>query len=159
MGKYTRRRVDFSKYSVAFFNPHLFVGSGRSLCGCGASALSTLTGVPPHIIAAKNGQRHYPDRFMRSFLRQRGFSVVPLTLCSVSVGNAGLGDQHVLLISQLFKRNEATWGLVFNSMYYHNFEIYSLEALSFLNKPVLTAYVVSHLKWRLIPQLPSRDRS
>jgi hypothetical protein len=147
-GRYTRHRVDFSKYSVAFFTPHIFVGAGRSLCGCGAAALATLTGVPPEIVAALNGQAHYPDSFMCSFLRKYGFSVVSLTLCNISAAKARVGNRNVLLISQLFKRNEATWGVIFNSMYYHNFEIYTLEELSFLNKPVLTAYVVSHLRWR-----------
>ncbi len=148
-GRYTRHRVDFTRYSVAFFTPHLFAAPGRSGAGCGATALSLLTGVPPQIIRAINGQAHYPDHFMRTFLKKRGFLVVPLTICNISSAKTRLGDRHVVLISQLFTRNEATWGVIFNSMYYHNFEIYALEALSFLNKPILTAYVVSHVKWRL----------
>lgn len=161
VGRYTRHRVDFSKYSVAFFNPYLFAGYRRSLCGCGAGALAALTGVAPEIIAARNGSPHYADRFMRRFLRDRGFAVVPLTMCKLSDSKAALGSQNVILLSQLFRRNEATWGSIFGSIYVHNFDVYTLEALSFLNKPVLTAYVVSHPKWRTfmpIEESRSSDR-
>jgi hypothetical protein len=83
---------------------------------------------------------------------------MPLTMCNLSVAKARLGKQHVILVSQLFRRNEATWGIIFNSAYYHNFEVYSLEALSFLNKPILSAYVVYHSKWQafLLPAEPRR---
>ena len=92
---------------------------------------------------------------MRRFLKEHGFTIVPLTLCKVSMAKVRLGKWHVLLMSQLFKRNEATWGLIFNSMYYHNFEIYHLEALSFLNKPILTAYLLWHPKWQA--SLPTKQ--
>ena len=132
-GTYTRHRVDFSKYSVAFFNPFLFTGASRASCGCGAVALSTLSGILPERIAARNRRAHYADQFMRKFLREVGFTILPLSLCKVSIAKARLGNNHVLLLSQLFRRNEATWGIVYNSMYYHNFQAYSLEVLSFLN--------------------------
>jgi len=150
-GTYTRHRVDFSKLSVAFFNPFLFAGASRALCGCGAAALATLTGALPERIAARNGRAHYADDFMCRFLRKQGFTIVPLTLCKVSVAKTRLGNNHVLLLSQLFRRNEGTWGIIFNTTYYHNFQVYSLEALSLLNRPVLTAYVTWHPKWRVFP--------
>jgi len=136
---------------VAFFNPFLFAGASRALCGCGAAALATLTGALPERIAARNGRAHYADDFMCRFLRKQGFTIVPLTLCKVSVAKTRLGNNHVLLLSQLFRRNEGTWGIIFNTTYYHNFQVYSLEALSLLNRPVLTAYVTWHPKWRVFP--------
>jgi hypothetical protein len=53
-----------------------------------------------------------------------------------------------VLISQLFRPNEGTWGVIFNWTYYHNFPSYALDALSFLNKPILSAYLVAHPKWQ-----------
>ena len=38
--------------------------------------------------------------------------------------------------------------MIFNWTYYHNFQSYALDALSFLNKPILSAYLVVHPKWR-----------
>ena len=38
--------------------------------------------------------------------------------------------------------------MIFNETYYHNFQSYALEVLSFLNKPILSAYLVVHPKWR-----------
>jgi hypothetical protein len=157
-GTYTRRRVDFSKYSVAFFNPYLFADAKKASCGCGAVALSTLTGILPERLALRNGDRHYSDRFMQKVLREQGFTVVPLSLCTVSIAKARLANNNVLLLSQLFRRNEATWGVVFNSMYYHNYQAYNLEVLSFLNKPVLTAYALWHPKWLVFP-FPSKRQT
>jgi hypothetical protein len=86
------------------------VGQGRALtlCGCGATALATLTGIPPEIVAKRNGRAHCSDHFMRRFLKEHGFGIVPLTFCNVSMVSTRLGDQHMLLISQLLRRNEAT---------------------------------------------------
>ena len=72
---------------------------------------------------------------------------------------------HVLLISQLFRREEGTWGIVFGDFYFHNFGIYSLSTLSLLKKPLLSAYMVIHPKWlfgsavkKPAPQLPAKER-
>jgi hypothetical protein len=150
-GTYTGHRVDFKNYAVSFFNPHLFSDSISSHAGCGACALAMLTGTDPGTVAAKNGNRHYADDFMLRFLRRQQFKVLALTLCNVSTARSDLGPDNVILVSQLFTRNEGTWGIIFQCNYYHNFSIYSLNALSMLNKPVLSAYVVFHPKWRLQP--------
>jgi hypothetical protein len=83
------------------------------------------------------------------FLRARGFSVLELTWCNVSGTKSKIGSNHVILLSQLFTKNEGTWGGIFNGWFYHNFEIYAVEQLSFLNKPILSAYVVRNRKWRV----------
>jgi hypothetical protein len=149
LGRYTGRRVDFSKYAASFFNPHLFHDGFRLRSGCGATALALLTGVAPEIIAQKNGTPHYADDFMIRFLRRRGFSVLALTQCSVSAATNKVGGQHVVLLSQLFRKNEGTWGVLFNDTYFHNFHIFRLTTLSMLNKPILSAYLVMHSRWRL----------
>ena len=149
-GTYTGRRVDFGRHATDVFNPFLFSSDIRGSRGCGATALALLTGVPPDRIAQQNHyQSHFADEFMVRFLRRRGFAVVPLTQCSVSASESQLGTSHVLLLSQLFTQNEATWGVIFGGTYFHNFDYYTLDSLSFLNKPVLSAYVISSPRWRL----------
>jgi hypothetical protein len=54
-----------------------------------------------------------------------------------------------VLISQLFRRYEATWGVIHGNAFYHNFQIFELSALAFLNKPILSAYLVVHPRWRV----------
>ena len=152
-GSYRGRRVDFSKFAAAVFIPHLYFGSAKSSVGCGASALSLLSGASPETIAGTKHGPHYSDDFMLRFLRRQGFRTLQLTLCNVSGTWRSIGAHHVLLISQLFRANEGTWGVIFNGQYYHNFEIYSVESLSFLNKPILSAYLVIHPRWQLV-QLP-----
>jgi hypothetical protein len=150
-GTYKGRRVEFEKYATSFFNPFLFSGSDTALMGCGACALALVTGIAPKTIAAQNGGVDYPDVFMTRFLRQHGLRVLKLTECNMSAAKDDIGAWHVVLLSQLFKRNEASWGIIFRGMYYHNFCIYALDSLSMLNKPVLSAYVILDPKWRIDP--------
>ena len=145
------RRVDFSEYAASVFNPYLFHGSYRSQRGCGASALALLTGVAPEIIASENGRPHYSDHFMLQFLRAREFRTLHLTPRNVTTATKPIGTQHVVLLSQLFKKDEGTWGVLFGDTYYHNFGLYALTTLAFLNRPLLSAYVVIHPKWQLNP--------
>ncbi len=148
-GSYKARRVHFADYAAAFFNPFLFSADWRARQGCGASALALLTGVLPERIARENGDPHYSDRFMLRFLRNRGFMATELTLCRISASTSSIGRNHVVLLSQLFRPCEATWGVIFNATtYFHNFEWYDVGALSLLNKPVMSAYLVVHPTWR-----------
>ena len=141
--------MNFSRYAASCFTPHLFAGTFGAQAGCGACALALLTGTAPEIIAKENGGRHYPDRFMLRFLRQRGFEIQGLTPRKIVAADGTIGRDHILLLSQMFCPNEATWGVIFGGMFYHNFEIYTVDCLSFFNKPVLSAYLVVHPQWRL----------
>ncbi|HEV2328653.1 MAG TPA: hypothetical protein VGY56_07700 [Verrucomicrobiae bacterium] len=153
-GTYTGRRVDFGRYATAVFNPFLFSCDIRGNRGCGATTLALLTGVSPDRIARLNHyQPHFADEFIVGFLRRRGFTVLPLTQCNVSASDSQLSASHVVLLSQLFRKNEATWGVIFDGIYYHNFDIYTLDSMSFLSKPILSAYLISSPLWRL-DQLP-----
>jgi hypothetical protein len=146
--------------------PYLFGVSWRTRMGCGAGALALLTGIVPEVIAKKNGSTHYSDDFMLRFLRAHGFSTLQLTWCNVSVGESKIGNEHVLLLSQLFAKNEATWVVMHNELCYHNFDVYSATTLSFLNRPLLSAYLVIHPIWRVnramkgkqVPKLKVRDK-
>lgn len=127
------------------------------MMGCGACALALLTGIPPGEVAARNGRVHYADKFMARFLRQNQFEVLKLTLCNLSMPKSEISDKHVLLVSQLYARNEATWCVIAQGMLYHNFQSYRLDSLSLLTKPLLSAYVVVHPRWRM--HMPSSKTS
>lgn len=144
-----RRRVDLSRYAASVFAPHLFCGSARASFGCGACSLALLTGVAPEVISARNGGRHYSDRFMCEFLIERKYQVQRLTPRLVRDIQSPINSDHVLLVSQLLTAEEGTWGVVFGELYYHNFQPYDLSAFAFLNKPLLSVYVVCHSKWRI----------
>lgn len=86
---------------------------------------------------------------MTRFLRARNFQALRLTPSLLTEAKSKIRADHVLLVSQLFRRGEGTWGVVFEDFYYHNFQGYVLSSLAFLNKPILSAYVVFHPKWRI----------
>jgi hypothetical protein len=150
-GSYTGRCVDFSKYAASCFNPYLYTGYVRTLVGCGASALALLTGVPPEDIAAHKRGAHYSDAFMVRFLRRHGFHLLQLTQCNVSASRFRIGADHVLLVSQLYQRNIGTWIVMHGDQCYHNFDVYALDRFSFINKPLLSAYLVGHRRWQNHP--------
>jgi hypothetical protein len=158
-GTYTGRRVDFKKYAAVRFNPYLFASPHGNGQGCGATALSLVTGIDPAVIARKNGRSHYSDEFMVKFLRSENFRVIPLTQCNVTQDGVRIGPAHVLLVSQLFMRNEATWGLIFGGIFFHNFELSAIDSLSLLNKPLLSAYVLHHPRWSLDPAAKIHPKS
>ncbi len=141
--------MDFAPFAASFFAPHLFSGSIRSQLGCGASALALITGVPPETIAARNCGRHYSDRFMTRFLRAQNFRTLRLTPRMVTGAKTKIGASHVLLVSELFHPGEGTWGVIYADFYYHNFDAYALSSLAFLNKPIMSAYLVFHPNWRV----------
>lgn len=153
-GYYKNRSLDWESFEVDVFSPHLF---GIGGCGCGASALATLTGVPPHFIRNTNrvNPNHWKDSFMIKFLKENGFKVRHLTKCDVSNTNPGTGiasynltDRHVLLLSQLTGKNTASWTVAHGKLWYHNFETCSFQATGLLNLPTLTCYLVCHPNWR-----------
>lgn len=152
LGSYSGRRVNFRDYAVA--QPTFFTTTDaeRTRFGCGASALAMLTDIPVEVISAVNGDTHFADEFMTWFLRIYGFELIQLTLCNLSAATATIRRDNVLLVSQLFRKNEGTWGIVFNYRFYHNFHSYALSPLAFLSKPILSAYAICHPSWSRVPE-------
>ncbi len=124
MGTYTGRHVNFNNFAVSSFNPHLFTGDVRAGLGCGFSALALLTGTAPEVIAAKRRSIHCSDAFMLRYLRGNGFQTLQLTQCNLSLAKRAIRVDHVLLLSQLFQRNEGTWIVQFNNLAFHNLQCY-----------------------------------
>ena len=150
-GKYTKKPKDYSTYQVKLFNPFLYDTGVYGSVGCGASALGILTGDNPYKIQEANKNRkHYSDRFMLKYLRDRGFEIIPITQKGVNSDDAisyPIKKNHVCLISQLMAKREASWLVYYNNLLYHNFIIGSSELLDFINKPTLTCYIVWHKRW------------
>jgi hypothetical protein len=153
-GYYKKRPLDWESFEVDVFAPHLFSLDG---CGCGASALATLTGIPPHFIHNTNRKNpnHWKDSYMIKFLKLCGFKVHHLTKCDVSnirpnyeFAGESLTEKHIILLSQLTGKNTASWAIAHGKLWYHNFQVCSFQATSLLNLPTLTCYLVCHPSWR-----------
>lgn len=88
---------------------------------------------------------------MVGFLREKGFTVTPLTLCDLShddqAVNWNITKDHVVLISLLTCRNETSWMVLHQDEVWHNFSSKLLEPLEFLNNPIRSAYVVYKKNW------------
>lgn len=157
-GHNTGRRVDFKQFAASCFTPFLYHPPVRQLLGCGATALALLTGIPPQQIGIKKRGAHYSDAFMLRFLRRNGFRTMELTFANRAKAKSKIDDSHVLLLSQWFRHNEGTWVVLHNGTCYHNFDMYTLESLSFVNKPLLSAYVVVHPRWQRPEKPPAAAR-
>lgn len=92
------------------------------------------------------------DRKMVDALKHTGLEVVPLSVCSVtnrpSLMNLVVED-HVLLISQMFRKNEGSWCVLHKGNIYHNRknETAFFHPLEFINRPILSAYIVWKKEW------------
>ena len=153
-GYYKKKPIDWDTFEVDKFVPHLFI-STYSYAGCGANTLGLITGVPPTKIKNTNRQNpnHWKDTFMVKYLKDHGFVVRPLTKCDVSCNTNGFSsdfitDRHVLMTSQLMSKNVASWAVVHNKLWYHNFQICSFTGLSLVNTPILTCYILYKPEWQ-----------
>jgi hypothetical protein len=151
VGFYRKRPHDFSIWRAANFK---FQNLGHSSgAGCGANAISTLTGTDPYAIRPKNRKGHFSDKFMLTYLRNCKFVVTPVTMCDVShsLGYFGLENtikpDHVILLSALLHKNEASWLVMHKGNIVHNFGLKNVGPLDFINRPILSAYAVFHQKW------------
>ncbi len=137
-----KKKIDFSKFHVFKFRPSLYASPYNSLYGCGGAALALLSDTDPLTIPS---QPTWPDSYMINFLKKKGFQVQKLTKYNIAnrpgVTNP-LTKNHLLLISMMFRRREASWVVYFDRMLYHNFEITELQPLDFINLPIVSAYML-----------------
>lgn len=153
-GFYIDKRINFDSFAINKFTPYIYDPYVHVSVPCGCSALALLTGVNPfHISALNKSKDHTSDKFMLDFLKSNGFKIAKLTQCSVSnnitrVLENKIKYYHVLLVSQLVLRNEASWSVINDQYIYHNFLVNLLKPLEFLNRPVLTSYLLFHKKYK-----------
>ena len=147
-GRYAQRFSDLTAYRSPFFKPFLFT-AGDDGC-CGWDAYITIVGEYPN---GKFGKL-MTDRNMVGSLRHVGLEVIPLSVCSVtnrpSLMNLVVED-HVLLISQMFRKNEGSWCVLHKGRIYHNRkdETEFFHPLEFINRPILSAYIIWKKEWAL----------
>lgn len=143
MGRYVGG-MNLAAYRSPFFKPYL---DDSTHC-CGWDAYRTLLGTDP---PRKFGNLS-TDRQMVGSLRASGIEVIPLTVCAATnryeVFNLVL-ESHVLLISQMFRKNEGSWCVLHGGRIFHNCEdeTSSFHMLEFINRPILTAYILWMKKW------------
>ena len=147
-GSYDGRHDALISFVSPKFCPNLYTIYGHPP-PCGASAAALITGNAPGIIAKHHGSPHYSDEFMVRYLRRHGCKVIRLTQCLISGGNGVVRRDHVLLLSQLIRKNEGTWCVMYGEACWHNFAMYSVDALGYINKPILSAYIVWHARWQM----------
>lgn len=122
--------------------------------GCGATALSFLTGEPPYsIINPKRNRLSWSDHFMINYLKQRNFAVYKVNLdkiCSKSksVENK-INNKHVLLASQMMHGNVASWVVYYAENQYHNFEVTQPNYREYLNRTISSLYLLSHRQYKI----------
>lgn len=153
-GKYQKEKTDFLKYITTKFHPFTGVYSSHYKGTCGTFALSTLTGLKPRTVSRflPKAMDHWTDRSIVSFLKNRGYEVIPITVCSVtgsSIITCPITRLHVLLIGQYMTKGEGSWQVVYNNKVYHNFGCDDLNGLEFVNSPIMTAYTIFHPKWKM----------
>ncbi len=141
-GRYGPGNTDFSKLKVGKFPVHLFNKADFSNYGCGPNTLALLTGVNPSGIKGKN---HASDRFMVDFLRKHGWSVYEVNKANLTRSKKiefPITDQHILLVSILMRRAEASWAVINNSLMFHNFDVAKVNLFEIFNWQPLSAYVI-----------------
>ena len=152
-GKYKENSINFEIYKASGFTPHIFYSPHYEAVGCGPATLSLLTGIPPTRSMLKVNPKHTSDRELLNILFEKGIESFPITKCEMSNDPVAITNkitnQHVVLISQLYRRNEASWGVLYDDVLYHNFRPCSWSNLDLLNRPVLSAYVLWKPEWRL----------
>lgn len=148
-GRYEKKSSDFSSYRSPFFKPTL---NCQTHC-CGWDAFRTITGEPPK---SRFGNLT-TDKHMVGALREKGVTVIPLTVSSVTnrpdLDNL-VFENHVVLISQMFKKNEGSWCILYKRKIYHNChnETEFFHMLEFLNRPILSAYILWKKEWGYKPE-------
>ena len=143
------KKINFESFEMKKFTPFLY-DPIFNFYGCGYCAASLLTGVfPSKILQLNNKNIHCSDRFLINYLKKNKFKIQPLSLCGVSNTRADIiknkiHPYYVILAKQLYKKNENSWAIICNNFIFHNFTIYPLKELEFVNRPIMGAYLIKH---------------
>lgn len=146
-GTYRSKPIDFTKFEAGRFVPFLFERQTFEQFGCGYCAMALLTGISPIRLRAQFKENHVSDKRIVRFLQDNEFSIVELTKANVTQTFAPLKSYHVILFSQLLLKGEATWCVLHDGFCYHNFDIRLIKSLEFVNRPLLSMYLVWHPRY------------
>lgn len=120
--------------------------------GCGSNALSLVSGASPEVTSAYNFDKaHYSDERMIAFMKLHGIEAFPLTIGNITNSKwteNKLTRVHLLLISQMYAKNVASWSVILNLKYIiHNFEISPFSATELIERPMLSGYILYKKEW------------
>ncbi len=152
-GVYTKKKINFKdwevdKFPLTFWNKHSYL-----YAGCGFNALATIVGKenPYAIRALSKDKDSCVKKFFFKYLKSNGFKVLELTKChlsnkkkEVSTLIGELNSKHILVTTQILKRNECSYFVNSFSMTIHNQIIYSTDILDFVNFPIYEAFLITH---------------
>ena len=150
LGKYGGGNTKFSKLTVKKVPLHFFNKIDYSKAGCGATALSLLTGVNPISTELKARNGNYTDSFMLKFLRKHKISAYEANRANLSnhkEWSVKIKDNHVVMFSCLTAKNEGSWFVSYNNVWFHNFEVVRADTLALLSMPITSMYVLYKKEW------------
>lgn len=152
------RKVNWEDYCANNFQPFLpscsKAFSWRPLWKtCGTTILSLITGLNPGKIESclPKGRSHWSDTSITDFLQKRNYKTIQLTRLLVTNTyweNYPIHRDHVLILNVLMDKEEASYFLLFDNVLYHNFSSVHFNNYFFINKPLQSAILVWHKKWK-----------
>ena len=149
-GTYGSGNTDFRKLVVKKLPMHFFNTTDYHSAGCGATAISLLTGVSPFDKSVRRKGGNYPDSFMLRKLRESGISVYEVNkanLTNQKEWGHRIKDNNVVLFSSLITKKESSWIINYNRVWIHNFEIIKADIHGLLSFPIETMYVLYKKQW------------
>lgn len=153
-GRYTNTPIDFEKWEMERVRLSIYNNNYSYIWGCGPNALALLVNKSPKTIFYENDRKtHYSDDLMVNYLRKHKFKILPLTIANLSnskfVENK-LTERHLILLSQIFKRQEASWSILLGlKLLIHNMAIEKLGCTEFLERSLLSCFLVFNPAWKV----------
>lgn len=142
--------MKLSDWETICFSPYLW---DRLLsASCGFNALALLSGFNPFQIKKKykragfshSHDSHCSEDFAVSFLR-KWYDILKLdekTIQEPAETANNVTANHLLLMVQSFSHSENSYVVTWQGMMYHNFEIYPLKPMEFINRPIKSMYIL-----------------
>jgi hypothetical protein len=149
------RKIDFGKWEARKVALHLYHPTVYSLYGCGACAISLLTGVEPSHVYADNkiNNPNWPVDFVLKYLRINYFEIEELNNDNLKSDRKDvempINEHHPLLLVQKMTRAETSYQFIYNNLIYHNFETRPLKPLEFVNNAIDRVFLINKRSWRL----------
>jgi hypothetical protein len=150
-------QIDWQKFHVYDFYPEtkvsLYNHYKNRTCWttCGTPILAILTGLSFKYIERQKFGKHWTDRSIVKFLRARNFEIVELTrnnVTNVYWETFPINEHHVILLNIEMDAREASWFLLHDDVLYHNLYKMPFNSYFFLNKPIQSAFILNHPKWK-----------
>jgi hypothetical protein len=138
----------YPEVNVSFYNHYK---NREQWTTCGTPILAILTGLSFKYIEKQKPNKHWTDRSITQFLKNRGFDIVELTknnVTNVYWEQFPINERHVILLNIEMDALEASWFLLHDNILYHNLYKMSFNSYFFLNKPIQSAFILNHGKWK-----------